>query len=127
MTTIQQTIASLDDMRGKIEPQEWVSDHFDDENVYFGTNEEDIGACFDDKSQGTDSAEYIVALHNSYPTLRNTVLEAERYKRAGEALAEAIERLEIDGRCEYNCKGDIKEQKEAALIIYRQAVEQKEV
>lgn len=62
-----------------------------------------------------EDAEYIVALHNAYPSLKARIEELERKAEAGEKLAEAVEGTGDfwDGRCrscmnkpcDYSCSG----------------------
>lgn len=94
--TIKQTIEKLDEMRGKATQGEWkVFNEYDCWAVVkVGDNEKE--PIFDDGSSAGEYSprcseidrDYIIALHNSYETIRNAAL-------AGEALAEAVESMEV--------------------------------
>lgn len=92
--TIQELIDSLDEKRREATPGEWKA-HIEG---YSWTVRADGKAVFDDGSAGYEyeavcnkkDREYIIFLHNSYEALRTAALESERYRKAGEELAERI-------------------------------------
>ena len=60
-------------------------------------------------------ANYIAAIHNNLPALRQAALDGERYRKGAKILED------------YLLSGTLPEDDCAALTLYRQAVEQKEV
>lgn len=96
--TIQETIASLDALRAKATQGEWYTDQLGEKGqTFIGGNGYMIAAMAGAfKDSGTlSNAAYIIALHNAFPALRQAILDGERYKAAGEALAKAVEEMDI--------------------------------
>lgn len=137
MPNITERISLLDELRGKTcRDNDWYRKYYEQvqydgsiHDVHEGvfTIDEDGEADDITFSDSEAVSEYVVALHNNYEALRQAALDGERYRKAGEELVRAVERMYTD---------DIKpicretsdwweQQRDAALANYRQAVEQK--
>jgi len=144
MSNITETISLLDKLRGKCTQGEWQQ--YPDGDIHMedrcGIASRDgwewaqrpknyVAISWDEKgAMNLNDAEYIVALHNNLPALRQAALDSERYRKAVEALLKALENTSI-GPDEFMATipiTEIEEGKIAKIIeTYRQAVEQKEV
>lgn len=97
--TLTKKIQELDELRAKATQGEW---EYQSENYRNGVTvkggsvsdaNDSVLSCGDSGGYAhfpKDNAEYIIALHNAYPALRQAILERDRYKAAGEALAERM-------------------------------------
>lgn len=129
---ITETISLLDELRDKARGEHgWKVDG--DESPYAAIKEVD-GVRITTNDYGTgvgmdmEDAEYIVALHNNYDTLRQAALDSERYRKAGEELVNGLRGMPSAGENDFQnvtCFSAIAIEEE--IEAYRQAVEQKEV
>lgn len=85
-----------------------------------------VAMSWNDKgAMDLNDAAYIIALHNAFPALRQAVLERDRYKAAGEALAKAVEKMsgtKIDGGGHLELFVERKDARDA-LAAYRTAID----
>lgn len=82
MTSIE-LITQLDELRAKATQGEW---RIDDEDGNLICNDDVLSV---DMRQS--DINYIAEMHNALPTLRQAVLERDRYKAAGEYVSKALE------------------------------------
>ena len=123
---ITETISLLDELKSKATQGEWNPITEITGRIWTGYK-----GSADSLSVLTDSdSEYIIALHNSYEALRQAALDGERYKRAGEELANGLKEMDTV-RTEifrnFFTETDWRIERDRLLQTYRQAVEQKEV
>lgn len=126
MGNITKLITDLDAKRAKATQGEWYDVHL--AGIVLREGDEP------DFTRNHDETEYILALHNAFPTLRQAVLDGERYKAAGEALAKAMaETITLhdgDGEKYWDyseiCDAII-DNRDVALTAYRTATNQNEV
>lgn len=123
--TIQDTIKQLDELREKATQGEWELTEIDptDDCTEVYCRFARVGAVlveggrygFDEEDhQANADARFIASFIAAYEDLRRAAL-------AGAELAEAVREIRADARCEYECRGDIKEQRDAALAAYHKA------
>lgn len=97
--TIQETIAHLDELREQVTQGEWRTVDIPKpfagwpnrvHRCVMGDNYliAGMGGGYGD-AYGNDNSDYIVALHNAYSSLRRAAL-------AGAALAEAVEKMDVE-------------------------------
>lgn len=128
-------IKHLDELRAKATQGEWGFEHHIPDNTAYRT-----WNSVDWSNNKFEDAEYISALHNAFPTLRQAVLDGERYKAAAMELMKAVEKIDIlftDQKFDLTRMHDVKEltingrqfnevwrtQRDAALEAYRTAID----
>lgn len=142
MGNITELISDLDAKREKATQWEWKNN---DQGGFWRVEDKNGNEVFDDGSAGDeyapscneDDRDYIIALHNAFLELRQAVLDGERYKAAGEALAKAIDGTDLtswstfvgeDPDKQWNdCNNAWRHEAKHWVYIYRSATNQNEV
>lgn len=132
---ITETISLLDELRGRTTQGEWDWRHGDN-GIDIVTEKEGTKFATFFKVDRLNNVEYIIALHNALPALRQAALDGERYRKAGETLAKSIEGFEVtpiacgSEEAQYSMNfllAQIERHLKKISAAYRQALEQKDV
>ena len=105
--TPQELITQIDELRVKADNSKQWKRESDEIGEEFYCSWENVGSLKvpvkiahafwqeEELNFAKGTADYIHVLHNAYKDLRKYVLERDMYKKAGEKLAEAVERIDV--------------------------------